>query len=1210
MAHLLTKTKLSSLAQATALCLLVLGCGSNSDVGNQKDLPPIAKATAVGVGANNQVREGQEFILTAKDSDGVDAPIFEFNWQVSSGSNESLLFKELSVNSVSVTAPKVIANTDIVFQLDVIDADGGTASDSVTVTVVPGRDKNKFLSYDAINDAELQTYQVTLQPQANTVVDESNSQIDLNISASVSYPDRQATCRFDGYDSSGLVCLNYLNNANVSLEQGDQSIQVEWNVDDQGHATDTTIELQLPEFILSQFNQTLLDAGADREQLLETWKADDIGIFLDYTLDSMIEATVVVNGVNGGQPVVTTDSAGTETRSYTSPFSLTIEQIRNSGAGLVESKFTAQQYYDMIDPLQEADTLNKWLVSAGFASENPDGSITLLEEGLVGENTEDSDFAHALYTNNFDLGFGRDMYVRVDDQGNVYSYVTNYATLEAAAKKLSPIATVVMEYTRPRQGDGTEPRFVKFYTYIPDESGEQIRATDFDFDGRGQKYMPGVCTACHGGKPKDIAEAIGTYSGDIQASFLPWDLDSFLYTDTDPAITEIAEVELDPSNLVYSRAAQQEQFRKLNQSVFHIYNSENNSRFDAVTELIGGTDNASGWYSEIECAEDSRSLGCLEGEFYGEAVPEGWQDNSELYLDVVARHCRGCHLVQQGSDEVPALFQMATADDFLADEHAEKVRNLVFKQGSMPLARLTMDRLWAGTQSNPNPGQILWDGLQESGTVVPPGAPTPQVDYQAQANHSVTREANGQEYLLTKTGRTIEFDASNSGFTDSFEWQLLESTSIPGFESCLADSQALTSNGASATLTPSLANTSAQYYCLQLTASNDITSKSAPIIFVQVVDNRLPEVAFTSQCDSAELCLSVSEVNSDTASSIISLSASIQESPLAFTDPDCNLEPTNICSNVNTLIHIIDQDIIDGLDPPSTISFELTNILSFGGLNERSFDLSQLLQGDSISYQATVDEVGAQAQSEIFQFNIYDNGILIEGIAPTSIEIEITPVSDNSPTFGSVQNTSVDFSQQFNSNTFVVNDADGDDVTLSLVQSSLGTVTVDEVSSTATSSTYDYQFTDNSARDIGASTSLCSTFGVFNGQQNGVFQILADDGSDAPDVPVVRNVSVSLTTSLDFSSVAAAYASKTTTGGSRCDSCHGTNSAVYPDWVNELSILRDNVSLATNANLTNPESSNIFTKGAGAHTGGAFTFSFANTVDRNMLEWIYQCAPN
>ncbi len=1197
--------KLANIIFAATISLGMMACGSNSDVGNQPDEPPIAKGIAIGVGANNQVREGQEFILSGKDSDGVDSPLFEFNWSVGSGFAQQLQLKELSVNSVSVAAPKVTAPTEIDFNLEVVDADGGIATDIVTVTVVPGRDQNKFLSYDAISDAKHQTYQITLQPEANQVIDETNRQLNLEIEVLLNYPNRDASCRFDGFDSSGTVCLNYNNNASVVLTESNQTLQGSWNVNDDNHAMDTTFELQLPEFILSRFNQSLLDSGADRVELLDAWKADDIEIEVTYTLNSTANATLVVNGVNGGQPVGVVDITGTVLLSHSSPLTLTVEQIRNSGVGLIESKQTAQQYYDAIDPFQEADTLNKWLVSAGFATQNLDGSITLLEQGLVGEDTAESDFAHALYTNNFDLGFGRDMYVRVDDEGNVYSYVTNYATLEAAAKKISPIATVVMEYTRPAKGDGTEPRFVKFYTYIPDESGEQIRTTDFDFDGRGQKYMPGVCTACHGGTPKSIEEDIVNYTGNIQASFLPWDLDSFLYTDTDPAITDIAEVEADASNLVYSRAAQQEQFRKLNQSVFHIYNSEENARFDAVTQLMGGTDNATGWYTQVDCPSNSRTRGCLEGEFNGEAVPEGWQDNSELYLDVVARHCRGCHLVQQGSDEVPALFQMATAADFLAEEHATKVRNLVFQQGTMPLARLTMDRLWGGTDSNATPSQILWDSLLETGAVVPPGSPTPTVDYQAQLNHSVIREANEREYLLTKVGRTIEFDASDSSFTDSFDWQLLESTSIQGFENCLADSEALSIDGATAKLTPMTANTSAQYYCLQLTANNDLASKSAPIIFVQAVDNRLPEIAFTSQCDSSELCLSVSEVNSDVASSIISLSASIQEEPLAFTQPDCNLDPSNVCNNVNTLVHVIDQDIIDGLDPQSIISFELTNTLSFGNLSSTSFNLTDLLQGNVISYQATVDEVGAEAANERLVLDVFDDGVLVAELASTNAELLINPVSDNSPVFGTVQNASAEFSELFSSNTFVVTDADGDEVSLSIVQSSLGNVTLDEISSTSTSTTYEYEFTANSARDIGENTNLCSNFGVFNGQQNGVFQLLADDGSDAPDVPVARNVSVSLSTSLSFSSVAAAYGAKTTNGGSRCDSCHGTNAAVYPDWVNVLSILRDNVSLA------DPENSTIFTKGNGSqsHTGGLFSVNFNNAADRDMLEWIYQCAP-
>lgn len=1198
-----TRNKLVIVIQATIISICMMACGSNSDVGNQTDEPPIAKGLAIGVGASNQVREGQEFILSGKDSDGIDSPIFEFNWNVSSGASQDLQLKELSVNSVAVTAPKVTTSTEIVFQLTVVDADGGTATDSVSVTVVPGRDQNKLLSYDAISDANHQAYQVTLQPEANQIIDESNSQVNLDIAVVVNYPNQQASCRFDGYDSGGTVCINYQNNASVSLAESSQTLQGSWNVNGENHAIETTFELELPEFILGSFNQSLLDSGADRVQLLESWKADDIDIEVTYTIDSATNATLAVQGVNDGQPVGLTDLSGSLTFNHGSPLTLTVEQIRNSGVGLVESKQTAQQYYDAIDPFQEADTLNKWLVSAGFATLNTEGAIELLAQGLAGENTTESDFAHALYTNNFDLGFGRDMYVRVDDEGNVYSYVTNYATLEAAAKKISPIATVVMEYTRPAQGDGTEPRFVKFYTYIPDESGEQIRATDFDFDGRGQKYMPGVCSACHGGKPKSIEEPIANYTGNIQASFLPWDLDSFLYTDTDPAITDIAEVESDASNLVYSREAQQEQFRKLNQSVFHIYNSEESSRFDPVIELMGGTNSSAGWYAEIDCPSNSRVLGCLEGSFNGEAVPEGWQDNSELYLNVVARHCRGCHLVQLGTDEAPALLQMASSEVFLAEEHAAKVRNLVFRQGTMPLARLSMDRLWGGTQSNTNPSQILWESLGEVGVVNPPGSPVPIISHQPVQFNSVSRELDGQEYLLTKTDRTIEFDASISSFTDSFEWRLLDSTNVLGFENCLADQAALEAMGAEVKLTPTMANTSSQYYCLQLTATNDVASVNSEIIFVSVTDNRLPQVLFSSDCDDENLCLSVSELNSDPASSVIQLSAVSDSEALDFADPDCALDPENICTNVSTLFQIIDQDIADGLDPPSVISFDLSADLTVGTLSANSFSLQDLLQGNVINYQATVDEVGATVETEILEFNIYDNEILVSGLNTNSAEININPVSDNSPIFGAVDSVVVNFGVTFNSSPFDVTDADQDSIELTNIPSSLGSLVTSLISANAEVTTYDYDFTAKTAEEIAGNGTICSSAEVFNGGNTGSFQLRADDASGSPDVPVTRNVAVTLTPSLNYVDVANDFDEKTASGG-QCSSCHVDGELGAPRWASDIAEMRSLV------NLSDPEASTIFNNSGGGHTGGTYTVDFVNnSVDRNLLEWIYQCAP-
>ena len=75
----------------------------------------------------------------------------------------------------------------------------------------------------------------------------------------------------------------------------------------------------------------------------------------------------------------------------------------------------------MIDPQGQFSTLSNWLEYAGF-------------EDVYGDPVNDAGISHALYLNNFDLGFARDMWMRKDANGNVYSFVTNYPTLEAALR--------------------------------------------------------------------------------------------------------------------------------------------------------------------------------------------------------------------------------------------------------------------------------------------------------------------------------------------------------------------------------------------------------------------------------------------------------------------------------------------------------------------------------------------------------------------------------------------------------------------------------------------------------------------------------------------------------------------------------------------------------------------------------------------------------
>lgn len=1184
--------------------VFLIGCSPDSNVGEQEDLEPIAKALAIGLGANNSAREGTEVILTGKDSDGLDTPIFRFDWSGAATNPTQVQLRELTTNSVSFTAPKVAEVTDYTFNLMVTDADGGQATDSVTISVIPARDLDRFLAFGSLAVDSLESYQVALVPVGEQMVGSGGADFSLDVSVVVHYPDRNASCAADGYDTSGNTCLNYLNNNSRELSQHNQTISGIWQTTDNGNAAETRVTLSLPQVIIDKFNQDLLDDNATRDALLDLWKVDDIEIELTFDFTSNVNAELSVYGSNSGNQLDLSTGTNDPIKLMAAPITVTAEDIRNNGRGRVESKATANAYYAAIDPTGSADTLNKWLVNAGFATDNGDGTISILPEAANGTDSAESEFAHAVYTNNYDLGFGRDMYVRVDEDGNVYSYVVNYPTLEAALKKLNPIATVVMEYSPPAQGTSTDEKFVKFYTYIPNEQGDQIRVTDFNFDGRGQKYMPGVCAACHGGEPKLIDVDDPDYNGDIEATFLPWDLDSFLYSDTDPAILDITEVESDSTNLVYSRASQEEQFRKLNQAVYHTYVDSSNQRFDNAIDLIGGSNGEPGWYSDADCADGSNTVACISGNFHGDYVPAAWAQHSDLYTNVVARHCRMCHVGREGTDEDPNFLQMATPDDLLSQTNRGITRDLVFNKGVMPLARLTMDRLWTGTDDNPSPTGILWQSLGETGEITKPGAPLPVVTSTPVALYSVERTLNEQSYLLTKVGRSIEIDAGDSLFSESFTWQLLDSTSIAGFESCLNDPQALVANGDSATLTPTMANAANQFYCIQVTASNDLASIDSDIVFVSVVENRLPEILFSSDCNDENLCLSVSELNEDPDSSTILLSAVADAEILDFTDPDCNLDPGNVCTNVDTLFQVVDQDIIDGLDPPSIITFELSSSLQSGNLSPVNFSLQDLLAGNVISYETTIDEVGASALTELLTFDIYDNGVLVSGLNIDSAEININPVSDNSPVFGTVEDTSVNFGAVFNSSPYEVTDADEDDITLTWVGSALGTLQNSEISSNAGVTTYDYTFTARTATEIAGNGTICTSAEVFNGGNVSSFQLRADDGSGADDVPVTKNVSVTLTPSLNFNSVVTPFAAKSASGG-QCSTCH-TNGPGTPFWVSDVAAMRQVI------NLASPTTSSIFTNGGAGtgHTGGTYSIDFVNdAADRNLLEWIYQCSP-
>ena len=195
---------------------------------------------------------------------------------------------------------------------------------------------------------------------------------------------------------------------------------------------------------------------------------------------------------------------------------------------LQDTAASADAYYAIVDPSSKRLTLTAWKSTNGFGT------------------PADAE-ASAIYVNHTDLGFGRHMYMRRLGKRAAF-YVDNYANVDDTIDNKNLIATVAMEYSPP-DSDANGPSFTKFFVFKADGS----RITAPALDTRGSKFQPGVCLACHGGRPNPEGNYQG--GGDVGAHFIPFDLDTLAYS-TRPGFT---------------RADQLGEFKKLNEAVQGTY---------------------------------------------------------------------------------------------------------------------------------------------------------------------------------------------------------------------------------------------------------------------------------------------------------------------------------------------------------------------------------------------------------------------------------------------------------------------------------------------------------------------------------------------------------------------------------------------------------------------------------------------------------------
>jgi hypothetical protein len=904
------------------VALATVGCGtrvgnSNGGSGNTGPAPlvvitPIGHKATSAAGANPvtlTVRSGADVTLSGKDSDGVSVALKTFEWSQSGGASlpsppdvGALLYR--TSNTVSFRAPAVATPTKLSFKLTVTNALGGSASATADVSVVPANDSDQFL----VPSTKPRTFQVGVTTVDG--IDKSTLSADVPLCVRVA---RQVQYQSRDGIVHDPIALPQLASLQADTAWSKSASAAAAKDSSSGTLSDTSVSTSLQSFSnprvtfevpsfnddelfamfsqpgagSAQFAQQLVPSDVDTAHLLLSISATPGSC--DGKTSAPALATKLVVAVldsaqktpfwnesdsNGSAATITSDTPPTDVGTGSVPASLTADTLLSklSTIAQVETAESMKAYYAAIDPDKKRTTLNDWLDANCFDHTAADYGVA-----AAGANA-----AHATYTNNFDLGFGRDMYVMNCAATNTLaSVVINYPSLETAALKQGPIIAVAMEYGVAADGSNPDRKFAKFYVFAPDDrDGLLKRVGGANFDHRGQKYVPGACTSCHGGTlptlPPNFVSSTTPYpviqdprkdqqagaankcspatptaaclsSGDVDAAFLPWDLDSFLYADTDPAYTGRAIPKTG-----FQRADQEPHLKAMNQLVHLTFEPEmepqaiaNGSgppttvivdRYDAARSLVEG------WYGGTGFPNPTYSDAGPPAAWTSWAAPAA---SAGLYHNVFARNCRACHSVNPqvsiqftGANGYTDFINEFTAAGSAASTNASGGKHIgqqyVFQQAVMPAARLTTDRFWVDYGGGDSAAKTLAVHLSQaigatnlvtsSGDAVAPGQPSITVTVNGHPADATTGQFTADRFA----GARVE--SSASFFAASYKWTL-----------CISPTQGGTCVAApligDTTSSPGIDTSAFGYYTLTLVADNGLGQTVTPTYTIHVPDS-------------------------------------------------------------------------------------------------------------------------------------------------------------------------------------------------------------------------------------------------------------------------------------------------------------------------------------------------------------------------------------
>jgi hypothetical protein len=781
---------------------------------------PISTASSNAVVIN--VRSGADVQLSGKDSSSGNISIVQFAWKQTDASpipQVALLYR--NSNTVSFNAPAVAQSVTLNFQLTIQNESGRTSTANAQVVVFPSNDSNRFLLTQPPRGGvpmprHFRAGVSTLAGLQNLTAD---APVCIQLARTVSYtarngdpgsvvlPTQQVDAKWVA-SVGGSVTPGDYSNPVVSFtlpSLNDDDILAQYGgADVNGQPVSDVSPMSLvPSDVDSAYVQMAVSAApgsCDGTVSNETLSAATLVLQLydeqGYAVGSPATATAAGSAVtvntslaplnpnpltpDGSSHLTPDDFLRAEASRITATASL-----RNPFPAF-ETRESATAYYAAIDPAAAKTTLPAWLSANCF---DPN-------DANYGEGEAGYDVTHAVYTNNYDLGFGRDMYFSTCPNGTMASVVINYPTLETAANKLGAFLAVAMEYT-PAAGAGgscfanvtspptTAPTcFATFYSFAPDDrTGVFKRILSANFDRRGQKYLPGSCTVCHGGTPAFAPGQPYPASGKTDANFLPWDVGTLLFGDTDPAFACAGTAQSQNPNCAsinptqYSKATQEPLIQKMNALAWKTYQFVENvsippptiDRYQAPRDLL------TQWYGGDPGAATAHA-------FDDSATPAAWMtpgqtasSTTDLYHTVFAHYCRSCH-----TEVSLPLLQFSTYaqfNTFLSAANPAGITQSVFSDAIMPLSRLTMDRFWEDFDGGTSAAQTLGTfangstaglvAVDATNNVM--GSGKPQITLLNPAAPPNTAVIPGTPVTVTAPG--IALDAvSSSVFAANYQW--------------------------------------------------------------------------------------------------------------------------------------------------------------------------------------------------------------------------------------------------------------------------------------------------------------------------------------------------------------------------------------------------------------------------------------------------------